>query len=332
MRNRHLQSNLLLLLTALIWGFSFVTQTVGMKTLGPFTLNALRFSLGAISLLPILFYFRRKRARSAAANLAAVASDVSISPPASPHVPNVPSAPSSSSAPAVHEPVLSRASIIAGVIIGLVLFAGISFQQVGMLYTSTGKAAFITGMYIVLVPVFGLFLRQRPRRSTWVGVAVAAVGLYLVSVREDFTIGFGDLLEIIGAGLWAVHILVIDHYAKKFDTILLSFLQFVTCSTLSFGAAMLFENITIAAISTAILPVLYGGFLAVGVAFTLQVVGQKHADPSHAAIIFSLEAVFAAIGSALLLGENLGVRGYAGCALMLLGMVATQIRFEKKEV
>ncbi len=314
MRNRHLQSNLLLLLTALIWGFSFVTQTVGMKTLGPFTLNALRFSLGAISLLPILFYFRRKRARSAAANLASASNEgTTIMPPA-------------------HEPVLSRASIIAGVIIGLVLFAGISFQQVGMLYTSTGKAAFITGMYIVLVPVFGLFLRQRPRRSTWVGVAVAAVGLYLVSVREDFTIGFGDILEIIGAGLWAVHILVIDHFAKKFDTILLSFLQFVTCSTLSFGAALLFENITIAAIGTAILPVLYGGFLAVGVAFTLQVVGQKHADPSHAAIIFSLEAVFAAIGSALLLGENLGVRGYAGCALMLLGMVATQILFEKKEV
>jgi len=313
MRNRHLQSNLLLLLTALIWGFSFVTQTVGLKILGPFTLNALRFTLGAISLLPILFYFRRKRARTAAANLATVSSE------------------GSTSAPPAHEPVLSRASIVAGVIIGLVLFAGISFQQIGMLYTSTGKAAFITGMYIVLVPVFGLFLRQRPRRSTWVGVTVAAVGLYLVSVREDFTIGFGDLLEIIGAGLWAVHILVIDHYAKKFDTILLSFLQFVTCSTLSFGAALLFENITIAAISTAILPVLYGGFLAVGVAFTLQVVGQKHADPSHAAIIFSLEAVFAAIGSALLLGENLGVRGYAGCALMLLGMVATQIRFEKKE-
>lgn len=310
MRNRHLQSNLLLLLTALIWGFSFVSQTVGMRHLGPFTLNALRFFLGALSLLPILFYFRRKRSKDEERSLLA--------------------AESKGQATVAPEPVLTRAAVFGGIMIGLVLFAGISFQQIGMMYTSTGKAAFITGMYIVLVPVFGLVLGKRTRRNTWIGVALATVGLFLVCVREDFTIGFGDLLEIIGAGLWAVHILVIDHYSKKFDAILLSFLQFMICSVLSIIAAMLFETISTQSILAAALQVLYGGFLAVGVAFTLQVVGQKHADPSHAAIIFSLEAVFAAIGSTILLGENLGVRGYAGCALMLLGMVATQIRFEKK--
>ena len=314
MRSRHLKSNIFLLLTALIWGFSFVTQTVGLRLLGPFTLNTLRFFLGALSLLPILFFFRRKRGRQE--EKARLSDELDGKKQAALPVKN---------------PVLNGPSVLAGVIIGLVLFAGISFQQIGMLYTSTGKAAFITGMYIVLVPVFGLFLRQRPRRSTWIGVVFAVIGLFLVSVREDFTIGFGDFLEIIGAGFWAVHILVIDHYAKKFDTIFLSFTQFITCSILSFTAALLFETVTPEALIGATLPILYGGFFAVGVAFTLQVVGQKHADPSHAAIIFSLEAVFAAIGSALLLGENLGLRGYAGCALMLLGMVATQLRWEKKE-
>ncbi len=325
MRSRHLKSNILLLLTALIWGFSFVTQTVGLRLLGPFTLNTLRFLLGAISLLPILYYFRRKRGRQEEKSrisdgLSHENTDSAI----------ILSEQKQTALPGKN-PVLNGPSVLAGVIIGLVLFTGISFQQIGMLYTSTGKAAFITGMYIVLVPVFGLFLRQRPRRSTWIGVALAVVGLFLVSVREDFTIGFGDLLEIIGAGFWAVHILVIDHYAKKFDTIFLSFMQFVICSILSFTSALLFETVTPEALLGATLPILYGGFLAVGVAFTLQVVGQKHADPSHAAIIFSLEAVFAAIGSTLLLGENLGLRGYAGCALMLLGMVATQLRWEKKE-
>ncbi|HPX68576.1 MAG TPA: DMT family transporter, partial [Bacillota bacterium] len=205
-------------------------------------------------------------------------------------------------------------------------------QQAGLAYTTAGKAAFITGLYIVLVPLLGIFLKQRVGLNTWLGVVLAVSGLYFLSVNEDFTIAFGDLLEIIGAFFWAVHILVIDYFTKKVDALRLSCAQFAMCSALSIIIALIFEDISVSGLSQAAIPILYGGLLSVGVAYTLQVVAQKHAKPSHAAIILSMEAVFAALGGALLLKENMGVRGYLGCALMFAGMLLTQVNFfEKKE-
>lgn len=296
MNKREMKSNMLLMLTATIWGFAFVVQRVGMQYMGAFAFNGVRFALGSISLVPLIIYFKNKKA----------AEQLEDAPPAS--------------------------ALVPGIIAGSVLFFGASLQQAGLAYTTAGKAAFITGLYIVIVPLLGIFLKQRTGVNTWIGVVLAASGLYFLSVNEDFTIAIGDFLEIIGAFFWAVHILVIDHFTKKVDALKLSFVQFAMCSLLSIIAAFIFEDISISCIRQAAIPILYGGLLSVGVAYTLQVVAQKHAKPSHAAIILSMETVFAAIGGALLLGEDLGGRGYFGCALMLAGMLLTQVNFfDKKE-
>lgn len=296
MNKREMKSNMLLMLTAAIWGFAFVAQRVGMQYVGAFAFNGVRFALGSISLVPLIIYFKNKKA----------AEQLEDAPPAS--------------------------ALVPGIIAGSVLFFGASLQQAGLAYTTAGKAAFITGLYIVIVPLLGIFLKQRTGVNTWIGVVLAASGLYFLSVNEDFTIAIGDFLEIIGAFFWAVHILVIDHFTKKVDALKLSFVQFAMCSLLSIIAAFIFEDISISGIGQAAIPILYGGLLSVGVAYTLQVVAQKHAKPSHAAIILSMETVFAAIGGALLLGEDLGGRGYFGCVLMLAGMLLTQVNFlDKKE-
>lgn len=296
MNNREMKSNMLLILTAAIWGFAFVAQRVGMQYVGAFTFNGVRFALGSISLIPLIIYFKNKKTAEQT------------------------------------EETDNASALVPGIIAGSVLFFGASLQQAGLAYTTAGKAAFITGLYIVLVPLLGIFLKQRTGLNTWIGVVLAASGLYFLSVNEGFTIAFGDLLEIIGAFFWAVHILVIDHFTKKVDALKLSFVQFAMCSGLSIITAFIFEDISMSGISQAAIPILYGGLLSVGVAYTLQVVAQKHAKPSHAAIILSMETVFAAIGGALLLKENLGARGYFGCALMLAGMLLTQVNFlDKRE-
>ena len=290
MNKQELKSSLLLLLAAAIWGFAFVAQRVGAKYLGSFTFNGLRFALGSISLIPLIIYFSKN--------------------------------PNEDSKDDKHW----NSAIPAGIIAGCVLFCAASLQQVGIIYTSAGKAGFITGLYIVLVPIFGIALKQRTNLNTWSGAVLAVIGLYLLSVNENFTISKGDLLEIAGAVFWAIHILVIDHFTRKVDALKLSFVQFAACSILSLTAALIFEKITLTGISQALIPVLYGGICSVGIAYTLQVVGQKHAKPSHAAIVLSMESVFASIGGLIILHENLGIRGYIGCALMLSGMLISQFR------
>ncbi|HOM42862.1 MAG TPA: DMT family transporter, partial [Bacillota bacterium] len=178
MNNREMKSNMLLMLTAAIWGFAFVAQRVGMQYVGAFTFNGVRFALGSISLVPLIIYFKNKKTEEQPEKTAAAS------------------------------------ALVPGIIAGSVLFFGASLQQAGLAYTTAGKAAFITGLYIVLVPLLGIFLKQRVGLNTWLGVVLAVSGLYFLSVNEDFTIAFGDLLEIIGAFFWAVHILVIDHFTK----------------------------------------------------------------------------------------------------------------------
>lgn len=291
-----MKSNALLILTAAIWGFAFVAQRVGMQYVGAFTFNGVRFALGSISLIPLLVYFRRKKAEEQ------------------------------------KEEIASASALIPGIIAGSVLFFGASLQQAGLAYTTAGKAAFITGLYIVIVPLLGVFLKQHISLNTWIGVVLAVSGLYFLSVNEDLSIAKGDFLEIIGAFFWALHILIIDYYTKKVDALELSFVQFAACSVLSIAVALIFEDIAISRLSQALIPILYGGLLSVGVAYTLQVVAQKNAKPSHAAIILSMETVFAAIGGAILLHENLGARGYLGCGLMFAGMLLTQVQNFGKDI
>lgn len=284
------KANLLLLLAAIIWGFAFVAQRVGMDYIGPFTFNGIRFLLGSMSLLPLIFFYNRGKER---------ADDICGERVSSWKV---------------------------GILAGCILFAGASLQQIGLLYTTAGKAAFITCLYIVLVPIIGIFLKQYISRSTWLGSILAVIGLYLLCVKEGFVISYGDLLELIGAFFWAAHILVIDHFSRRVDTLRLACVQFVTCALLSLGTALYFEIITLNAILQTSIPILYGGFCSVGIAYTLQIIGQKYAAPSHAAIILSMETVFAAIGGYLLLGERLGLQELLGCTLMMIGMLLSQLQ------
>lgn len=289
MKKQELKSNIFLLITAAIWGLAFVAQKVGAEYIGPFAFNGIRFALGGISLIPLLLYFSKTQNQT------------------------------------INNYNKKYTFIIAGIITGCVLFFGASLQQIGLNYTSAGKAAFITGLYIVFVPIISIFFKRNIPLTIWVSVIITAFGLYFLSINENFSIGRGDLLEIIGAFFWAAHILLIDYFIKKIDALKLSFVQTLTCSILSIIASLIFEKTTISSVYSALIPILYGGIFSVGIAYTLQIVGQKHARPSHAAIILSMESVFATLGGMILLNEHLQLREYLGCFLMLSGMLLSQV-------
>ena len=284
----------LLLLTALIWGLAFVAQRKGMEHVGPFTYNAIRFALGSLSLLPLVFARR---------------------------------------APAVSHPGLGQGAppraaigpLAAGLLAGGVLFFGASLQQIGIVYTTAGKAGFITGLYVVLVPLSGLLWGQRAGWSAWAGACIAVAGLFLLSVTDAFRMERGDLLVAASAFFWAGHVQVIGWLSPRTDPLRLSCIQFAVCSLASGIGALAVEQPTLPAVLSAAWPILYGGVMSVGIAYTLQVVAQRRAPPAHAAILLSMESVFAALGGSFLLGERLGARGAAGCAVMLAGMIVSQV-------
>ncbi|MEY8211129.1 MAG: DMT family transporter, partial [Gammaproteobacteria bacterium] len=221
--------------------------------------------------------------------------------------------------------VSAKKLIFAGTVAGLLLFGGISFQQVGLQYTTAGKAGFITGLYIFFVPLIGLFLGQRTGSGTWLGATIALFGLYLLSIKEDFTIAEGDLLQLICAVFFAAHVLVIGYLAKRMDTLKLALVQYLVCGFISLFIAIAIEMISWDMIVATAIPLLYAGVMSTGIAYTLQVVAQQHAHSSHAAIILSLEGAFAVLGGWLLLDEHLPARGLLGCALMLTGMFLSQL-------
>jgi drug/metabolite transporter (DMT)-like permease len=206
-----------------------------------------------------------------------------------------------------------------------VLTGGSLLQQVGLVSTTAGKAGFITGLYVVLVPLAGLLWRQQAGWPRWVGAALAAFGLYLLSVTGAFTIQRGDLLVLIGSLFWTAHVLVVGWLSPRTDPLALACVQFCVCAVLSALILPLVERPRLEDLRAAAVPILYGGVLSVGVALTLQVVAQRRAPPAHAALLLSLESVFAALGGWLLLGERLGPRGLAGCALMFAGMLCAQL-------
>jgi drug/metabolite transporter (DMT)-like permease len=286
-----LKSDALLLLASAIWGFAFVAQRIGMDYVGPFTFNGVRFALGSLVLLPLILRNGiRKNTSGKSISLAG-----------------------------------KKTLIFGGGLLGIALFAAASLQQVGLVYTTAGNAGFITGLYVVIVPILGLFWRQRPNAGTWIGALLAAAGLYLLSVTHELTISFGDSLELIGAFLWAVQILIVGWLSPKIDPLKLAFAEFSACSLLSLITAFIFEEIVLNALLQAAIPILYGGVLSVGVAFTLQVIAQQNAHPAHAAIIFSLESVFAAFGGWLILNETISLRSLIGCTFMLSGMLLSQL-------
>ncbi len=280
------QADLLLLLVALIWGFGFVAQRAGMEHIGPYTFNGIRFLLGGLCLVPLAL----RRGQGTAI-------------------------------PRQQQMPLAKAGLMAGAL----LFVAATLQQVGLQYTTAGKAGFITGLYVVLVPMIGLCFRQRTNAGTWIGAVLAAIGLYLLSVTEDFRIEFGDLLELIGALFWAGHVLILSYLSPRTSPVRLALVQFVVCGALSLLTGLVLEPISLQGIRDAAIPILYGGVCSVGAGYTLQVVVQRKAHPSHAAILLSLESPFAALGGWLLLEEILSGRALLGCALMLAGMLLSQL-------
>ncbi|MGL4206770.1 MAG: DMT family transporter [Aeromonadaceae bacterium] len=281
-------ANFMLLLAAAIWGFGFVAQRLGLNFMEPFAFNGIRFLLGSCSLLPLIWWFSRRSEEGASSE---------------------------------------RSLTKAGLLAGSVLFIAATLQQVGLLYTTAAKAGFITGLYLILVPILGLLLKHSSGLTTWLGAGMALVGLYLLSINDDFSMSFGDMLQFIGALFWAVHILLIDHYSGRVSPLKLSAVQFAVCGLLSLGVSLLIETPNLAGVLAGWQPILYAGLVSVGVAYTLQVVGQKSANPAHAAIILSLESVFAAVGGVWLLDETLSARAWVGCGLMLAGMLLSQIRW-----
>jgi drug/metabolite transporter (DMT)-like permease len=282
----------MLWLTAAIWGFAFVAQRAGMEFIGPFTFNGIRFLLGSASLLPLIFWMKYKQ----------------------------------------ETPVPKSGNIVkGGLLAGIVLFIGASLQQAGMVYTEAGKAGFITGFYVILVPLIGVFIGQHITKLLWAGALVALAGLYLLTINGPFVLQKGDLLILLSAFFWAIHVQLINKLVDTHAALPLSAFQFAVCGILSFATGFIFETITIDSILLAIWPLLYGGLMSVGIAYTLQVVAQQHVHPAYASIILSFETVFAVIGGWLLLGELLSLRNIAGCILMLTGIVVVQVWGSRRE-
>ena len=300
-------NEIFLFLGAIIWGFGFIAQRLGNQHIGPFTFNGIRFLLGALSVSPLLFIVRKAEKREEAQNKLA-------------------------------EPALkemrrekNRAWLIGSLTCGLALFAGASFQQIGLINTEAGKAGFITALYIILVPLIGLLLGKRVGWNVWLGLALAVGGLYLLMVKGGFSVASSDLIILIGAFLWALHILAVDHHTEKVNGIRLAFGQFLVTGLIASGVALWREPIAWAAIKEALYPLLFSGIVVAGIAFTFQILGQRGTNPTIAALIMSLEAVFAVLGGILILNERMSTQEWIGSALMLVALVIAQVNFSKRQ-
>lgn len=285
-----IKSTILLFLTAIIWGFAFVAQRVGAEFVGAFTFNGIRFFLGFLSLIPVILIFEKEKFNI-----------VSL-----------------------------KKALLPGLLAGAVLFVASTLQQYGVEITqSAGKAGFLTGLYTVLVPLIRFVMGKKTSIFTFIGAVFAVAGLFLLCMTgNDISFGIGDIILIIGAFFWAGHILVVDKYVNGISPLKFSLIQFLVCGLLSIIFAFILEDISFTAIKSAGIPILYGGLMSVGVAYTCQILGQRDADPTFASIVFSTESVFSAIGGAVILNEIMSGRGYLGCLLIFIGIVLSQINID----
>lgn len=287
---KHVRANALLLLTAALWGFAFAAQRVGAGLMGPFTFTAIRFALGVLVLLPIIWVVSARRRVSWERRRG-----------------------------------YWKAALLPGVVTGTVLTVAMNLQQTALIWVPAGTAAFITGLYMVFVPVIAAFRGHRSALSTVVGVVSSVIGLYLISGTNGFGLGLGEIMLVASAVIWAVHILLVESFSAKLSTLRFAAVQFITCSVFSAVIALFAEPTPFTGIAEAWWPLVYGGVFSVGVAFTLQVVAQRDALAAHAALILAMESVFGALGGAIFLSESMTLRGYLGAALMVIGMVVAQL-------
>lgn len=297
MKNKKSLGNLLLFITAFIWGVAFVFQRSGMDHIGPFTFMAARCLLAVISLGILLVFM--KGARKAFA--------------------------------------FSKDTIRGGILCGILLTAGNNLQQAGIVYTTAGKAGFITALYILLVPILGrIFFKYRIKLRIVIAVLMGTIGLFLLCAGEslfsgeDTAINFGDILVIISSLFFALHIICTDKFVSRVDAVQMSLIQFMVCTVLGFFMAFLFEEPTIAGIKDAALPIAYVGILSAGVGYTLQIVGQKYTEPAAASLIMCFESVFAAIAGTLVLKETMSPREIAGCIIMFVSIVLVEVKLPEK--
>lgn len=301
MKKEQLKNSLLLLLAAIIWGFAFVAQSEGMNHVGPFTFNMTRNIIGGLVLIPCIFFLNK------------------INPSEKKEL-----------TPAEQKKA-NKTLLIGGICCGTCLAVASSLQQIGIQYTTVGRAGFITACYIVLVPIIGIiFLHKKCNPVIWVAVALSVIGLYLLCITDGFAIGKGDFFVMLCAVVFALHILVIDHFSPLVDGVKMSCIQFFTCGILCGIPAFLFESPQLSSILMAWAPILYAGVLSCGVAYTLQIVGQKNMDPTVASLILSLESCVSVLAGWILLNQKLSIRELSGCVLMFVAIVLAQLP-EKKQ-
>lgn len=282
-----------LITAAVVWGFAFVAQRMGADSMPAFYFNFSRYLLGTLSLIPLILIFERK----------------------------------------ADDRAMIKNSVVVGIVAGIVLALASYLQQIGIEMTdSAGKSGFITGLYVVLVPIFGVFLKKKTTIQTWIGAILGICGLFLICTdggRLTFT--GGDIVLIASAMFFATHILIIDTFGQKMYSLRFAMTQFATCTLFNLVGMLIFEEPTLPQLEAAMIPVLYCGLMSVGVAYTCQVLGQKYSEPTSASIILSTEAVFSAIGGAIILHEKMALPAYLGCALIFGGILLSQVTFKKKQ-
>mgnify|MGYP002678662802 FL=1 len=289
---KNFKGSLMLLITSLIWGTAFVAQSEGMNYVEPFTYNAMRTLLGGVVLIPVIILFRFLDKRNGKEKTSCSLKN----------------------------------TVTGGICCGIVLFIASSFQQLGIAQTTAGKAGFVTALYIVIVPLIGIFLHKKMPLRMWLFIAIALAGFWLLCIKQDIGISSGDLLVFFGAIFFAVHITVIDFFNEKnTDGVLMSCIQFFTAGLLMLICMFIFEKPTIPNIVGAGGTILYAGIMSCGVAYTLQILGQKHTNPTLATMLMSLESVFAALSGWLILGEKLSIKEFFGCVLIFAAVILAQL-------
>lgn len=299
MRRSSFGNSILLLLAAIIWGVSFVAQSAGMDYMGPLTFNASRFLIGGIVLLPFTLTGEIVKWKKTEDSL--------------------------------ERKVNLKTTLIGGICCGLAICSASIFQQYGILYTTVGKAGFITALYIVMVPIFGLFFKKRPRWIVWPGAVLAVIGLYLLCMNGSMTINKGDVLLFCCAIIFTIHIMVIDYFSPKASGVSLSCIQFLFSGIVCTIAALLFEQPSWEGIVAGLLPILYAGVMSCGVAYTLQIIGQKNVEPAVASIVLSLESVVSVLAGWILLHEILSPKEIVGCILMFVAVILVQLPERKSK-
>ena len=290
----------MLLITAVIWGLAFIAQKVGMDHIDPFTFCTLRCVIGGICLVICIYLMNNTGSR---------------------HV-------------VKHKEQGSKTLILGGVCCGVALFLGMSFQQLGIANTSVANAGFISALYIIIVPILGIFMKKKAGLNIWIGVVFALIGLGLLCFKGSIAISKADLLILISAFFYSLHIIVIDYFSPKVDGIKMSCIQFFVAALLNGIMMFVLEDPTIKGILSAWVPLLYVGIFSTGVGYTFQIIGQKHTDPTVASLLLSLESVFSVIMAWLILKETLTLQEFMGCTLVFASVILAQIpikKFKKKQ-